>query len=809
MQGKLPSAVRNVALTTAALLRRPGKRAWMAMFFIAVSLLGLLFWLCLPNPLFNDDLSRVLYSRDGKLLGAQIAKDQQWRFPRLEKQLPDKFVTALLHYEDKRFYQHMGVDPLAVARAFKQNFSADKVVSGASTITMQVVRLMRKNPPRTYWEKLQEMFIALRLEAAYDKSEILSLYAAHAPFGGNVVGLDAAAWRYFSRPAERLSWGESALLAVLPNNPAMMHPGRQRIKLRQKRDRLLTELHHDSIINDLDYQLAMAETIPDEPQALPQLAPHLLATLSKQQTQQRLFSSRIDYYLQNSVNQIVKHRSDSLSQQGINNAAVLVIDNQNFDVLAYVGNSQWAVNNQQGYAVDIIQRPRSTGSVLKPLLFASMLQQGEILSSTLVPDIPTHMGSYRPENYDRGYRGAVPARVALARSLNIPAVRMLQSHGVRRFYDTLKNMGMNSLFRDADGYGLALILGGSEGSLWDLTQMYANLAYIAKQKTTRPNATYFAAKLTSDQSTQTNRRVDMQAGAAWLTLQALQFVSRPNGDSHWRNFASSQRIAWKTGTSYGLRDGWAIGSNQRYTVGVWVGNASGEGKPGLTGLSSAAPILFDVFNYLPATPWFARPDAMLTKVTVCREDGLLSNGNCKTKSDWMPIEAGFQRVSHHYQRVHLDSSGRWRVHSHCEPVSHMQHVNWFSLPPTQAYYYKKHHSQYKTLPPYRKDCSDALHQASYTKQNKVMELVYPSEMNTKIYIPIDLAGSKSQTILEAVHKSPDTTIYWHLNDTYLGATKTFHRLAVDIAPGKYTLTLVDEDGNTVSTKLEVLGKSSL
>ncbi len=787
------------------MFKKPGRRAWLASVTAVLSLVLIAYWNCLPDPLFNDPLSRVLYSKQGGLLGARIAADEQWRFPE-QATLPEKFVAALLEFEDKRFYNHFGVDPVAMGRAIKQNLQAGKVVSGGSTISMQVIRLMRKNPPRTYVDKIIEMIMATRLELSYSKEQILSFYAAHAPFGGNVVGIEAAAWRYYARPAENLSWAESAMLAVLPNNPAMIHPGRKRQQLMGKRDRLLDKLHDAGIINDIQLSLAKAETIPDEPQVLPQHAPHLLATLINRYPAQTRFESTIDENLQRYATQLVETHSDNLSQQGINNAAVLVIDNENFDVLAYVGNAHWSTNNHKGYAVDIVQRPRSTGSILKPLLFASMLQHGELLPTTLVPDIPTHMNGYQPENYDHRYRGAVPAKVALARSLNIPAVRMLHAHGVRRFHDMLTNMGMSTLFRDADDYGLTLILGGSEGNLWDLTQMYANLAYIAKQSRHDSSATYWQARLVQGQGTKTRRRIDIQPGAAWLTLQALLDVNRPAGENQWRNFSSAQKIAWKTGTSYGLRDGWAIGSNRHYTVGVWVGNASGEGRAGLTGLGAAAPILFDVFNYLPATRWFSRPEALLTQVSVCKEDGLLNNGNCETESQWMPVEADFQTVSHHYQRVHLDSSGQWRVHSRCEPVNQMQHTNWFTLPPTQAYYYKQHHVKYQSLPPYRSDCVDPQRNPQYRGREQPLELVYPADFNTKIYIPVDLAGSKSQTVLEAMHKNPGVNIYWHLDEHYLGSTKTFHRMAVDIPPGEHRLTLVDQQGYRVTRDFQVLGK---
>ncbi len=399
----------------------------------------------LPRELFAPACSTVLYARGGELLGATIAADGQWRFP-ARSQVPEKFRRALVEFEDRRFYSHAGVDPFAVARAIRQNRSAGRVVSGASTLTMQVIRLSRAPRQRTVGEKLVEMLLALRLEMREDKGAILALFASHAPFGANVVGLDAAAWRWFGRPAQSLSWAESALLAVLPNNPSLMHPGRNRDALAAKRDRLLEALRESGALDDEECRLAKAEPLPPQPRPLPALAPHLLGGL------RGLSRSTIDAGLQQRAAAVVGRHGRELARAGIRNAAALVLDVATGEPLAYVGNT----GDGPGSQVDIIRSPRSTGSILKPLLYASMLQAGEILPGQLVADVPTRYGGFFPQNMSLGYEGAVPAWRALARSLNVPAVRMLQEHGVDRFAATLKALGMTTLHRPARDYGLSL-----------------------------------------------------------------------------------------------------------------------------------------------------------------------------------------------------------------------------------------------------------------------------------------------------------------------------------------------------------------
>lgn len=769
-------------------------RKKLKVFSIAIVLLGLTFWYwkSLPNKLFDTPWATVLESADGQLLGAKIARDEQWRFPAGDK-VPSKFQQSLLQFEDSRFFSHFGVDPLAIARAFYLNLRSGRVVSGGSTISMQVIRLSRKNKPRSYFEKIVELILATRLELRYSKQEILAFYASHAPFGGNVVGLEAASWRYFGRKPSDLSWAESATLAVLPNSPALIHPGKNRSLLLKKRNALLEVLKKKALISPLDLQLALAEALPEKPHPLPRIAPHLLDTLSRREQSHRL-QTTLNAAMQLSVNDMVSSHSQALSAQGIHNLAALVIDNQTSKVLAYVGNSQHGTRTK-GYAIDLIHRSRSSGSTLKPFLFSAMLDAGDILPTTLVADIPVQYSGYRPRNFDRQYRGAVPAQEALIQSLNVPAVSMLRQYGVDKFYDYLQALGMTSLFRQPDDYGLTLILGGAESTLWDLASMYANLARASEQTGADH---YYQQTLILNHQQPLRRPSEISPAAAWLTLDALVNVNRPGEHSFWRQYQSAQKIAWKTGTSYGFRDAWAIGMTPKYTVAVWAGNANGEGRPELVGSKAAAPLMLDIFKKLPKSPWFEKPTGQMKAVDICVNDGYLANGQCDSKTIGVPVYSYFNQVSPHNKRVHLDKLKNHQVHSRCENRENMVHENWFILPPSQAHFYRRTHASYRVLPDFRKDC-----QVSSSTHSSI-DLIYPNR-GSKIYIPIGLDNQQSSTVFRAVHRNSKAKLYWHLDDDFIGTTETFHEQAITVSAGRHRLLLVDDQGERFERYFEVIG----
>jgi penicillin-binding protein 1C len=777
-------------------LRKRKKRLLLLAGLLAAS--ALFFWFSLPEPLFRDQLSPVLLAADGRLLDARLAADEQWRFPRL-KSFPNRFFQVLLQYEDRRFFLHPGVDPLAIARAMVQNLKQRRIVSGGSTLTMQVIRSTRKNRSRTFLEKIREMFLALRLELSYSKKEILALYAANAPFGGNIVGVDAASWFYFGRSAEALSWAEAAFLAVIPNNPGLVASVKSRQLLQNKRNRLLLRLRKRKLLTPLEYSLARAENIPNGPKPVPRLASHLLSTLTALKPEKRLFQTQIQPRLQETLLRIIRDEGEKLLAKNIRNLAALIIDNRRGTVAAYVGNISRDRKAEHGQDVDLIQSPRSTGSILKPFLYAALLHEGGLTPRTLVADTPVHFSGYIPENFDRRFRGAVPAREALAWSLNIPAIHMLQQYGIPRFYNLLKKWGMTTLARPPGGYGLTLILGGAEGTLYQITRMYADLVQLAMGDAGKRSE----IRLMPDDLPRPLPMNDLGPAAAFLTLEALTEVNRPDQEGFWRQFNSSKWVAWKTGTSFGLRDAWSIGMTPAYTVGVWAGNADGEGNPNLTGLSTSAPVLFDILQILDTGGAVPAPNLWLQEITVCRDSGFLATDLCPTTTVSMPRESHFTQSCPYHQLIHLERSRHYRVDSRCESIERMVHVPWFVLPPLPEYYFRRYHPDYRALPPYRRDCADFI-QAESGRQ--VMSLIYP-EMNTAVYIPVDLDGKPGHAVFEAVHRRPETTIYWHLDDRYLTATRQFHQITVNPGPGQHLLVLIDEEGRRLERRFMVLNRN--
>lgn len=745
----------------------------------------LLLWyiFCLPRQLFRLPYSTVVTDRNGELLGARIASDGQWRFPP-RNTTPDKIKECLIEFEDRHFYHHWGVNSFATGRAVYQNLKEKRIVSGGSTLTMQTIRLARKES-RTFGEKFIEMIWATRLEFRYSKEKIMALYVSHAPFGGNVVGLDAAAWRYFGHSVEELSWAEAATLSVLPNSPAMIHLAKGRKTLLAKRNRLLKRLHQKGTIDASAYELAISEPLPGEPHPLPRIAPHLVSRFYQERNGAYSVST-IDRGIQTQIEDVAERWSNEFNRSDIRNLAILVVDVRTNEVLAYCGNVHFDAR-QPGNQVDVIRSPRSTGSILKPFLYYAMLQDGEILPHTLLPDIPININGFTPQNFSQQYEGAVPASEAISRSLNIPVVVMLQRYGVPKFYSFLKQIGLSTLGKPSSHYGLSLILGGAEATLWDVTTAYANMGRCLSGL---PQTACTLLKEESKETPVPQGNPPFHSGAVWQTFEALKEVNRPE-EIDWKSIPSMQTIAWKTGTSYGFRDAWAVGVTSRYAVGVWVGNATGEGKPELVGARTAGPVLFDVFNLLPAAAWFHRPEGQLIDAEVCRRSGHLKGRFCEDTDSILILPAGLKTEACPYHHVvYLSADESHRIYENCANTEPTIRKSWFTLPPVWEWYYKQHHPEYKSLPPFKAGCGEDMFQT--------MQFIYPP-MNARVRLPKQLDGSKGYITVELAHSSPNATVYWHLDNTYLMETQDFHKISLQPSQGKHSLTAVDDEGNTVST----------
>ena len=753
---------------------------------ILITILVIAYIFCLPRQLFHVPYSTVVTDRNGELLGARIASDGQWRFPP-RTTTPEKVKQCLITFEDRHFYHHWGVNPVSTGRAAYQNLKNKRIVSGGSTLTMQTIRLAR-NESRTFGEKFIEMILATRLEFRASKEKILSMYVSHAPFGGNVVGLDAAAWRYFGHSAEELSWAEAAMLAVLPNAPAMIHLSKSRQSLLNKRNRLLKQLRERKIIDSSTYELAISEPLPDEPHSLPQIAPHLVSRFY-QERNGKYSVSTIDRGIQSQIENAAERWSNEFNRSDIRNLAILVIDIRTNQVVAYCGNVNFE-RKQSGNQVDVIQAPRSTGSILKPFLYYAMLQEGSLLPHTLLPDIPININGFTPQNFSLQFEGAVPASEALARSLNIPAVTMLQKYGAPKFHTFLRQIGLKTINRPASHYGLSLILGGAEATLWDVTNTYAYMGRSLLQLPQTECSLLLSDSENSEAVTSAKTTDIFQPGAVWQTFNALTEVNRPE-EIDWKSIPSMHPIAWKTGTSHGFRDAWAVGVTPHYAIGVWVGNATGEGKPGLVGARTAGPVLFDIFSLLPPTHWFKRPGNVFVKTEVCRKSGHLKGRFCEETDTLLILPAGLKTEACPYHHlVTLSADETHRIYENCANLEPTIQKSWFTLPPVWEWYYKQHHPEYSPLPPFKPGCGeDAL---------QPMQFIYPP-MNARIVLPKQMDGSPGYMTAELAHGNPATTIFWHLDNTYLTQTQDFHKISLQPTPGKHSLTAVDSAGNTVTT----------
>jgi penicillin-binding protein 1C len=467
--------------------------------------------------------------------------------------------------------------------------------------------------------------------------------------------------------------------------------------------------------------------------------------------------------------------------------------------------------------VDIITSRRSSGSLFKPFLYAAMLDTGDILPSSLVSDIPTRVGSYSPENITRNYLGVVPSDEALARSLNIPAVRHLRVYGVDRFARFLRSLGLTTLFRSGDDYGLPLILGGAEITLWEITGLYAGLGRSVSVNQNGGTTAFFHPHVSKEKQSNTATTAVrtsvsvasvpiISPGAAWNTLNTLVYGVRPGEEAVWQEYANAMRIAWKTGTSFGYRDAWSIGVTPEYTVGVWIGNASGEGRAELRAAVTAAPVMLELLSSLYAGTsrhtWFSQPSAELRHVEVCAVSGFLAGANCASiKIAELPLNAPAARACPYCRTVVLNEKMDRRITLEAGSLATTVEQKWFVLPPAEEWYYRKWNLDYKPLPQEERSYNGTVGEANLA--------LFNPEPGTQVFIPRELDGREGRIVFSAAHREDDGIIYWHLDEDYLGATQYFHEMEAYPRPGSHTLTLVDSGGNTLVRRFTVLDNAGV
>jgi penicillin-binding protein 1C len=756
-----------------------------------------------PRPLFNRPKSTIVFDRQHNLLGARIAKDGQWRCSANDT-IPHKYTKALILAEDHRFYYHLGIDPISIFGSLRDYLFSQGKLRGASTIPMQIMRMSLENKERGFSSKIIEAVYAVYLSLTQSKNKQILLYANNAPFGGNIVGIEAACWRYFGKSPSLITWAEAAMLAVLPNSPSLITIEKNRLKLKSKRDRLLKRLNAEGTISNEEYSLGLLEPLPDSFTRFPLDNQHLISHLETSNPKDSRFISTIDFDIQQICKETADYHIDELLSSNVNNIAVIVIDNSSGNVLGYIGNTNKKVS---GNAVNMITSPRSTGSLLKPLLAVSLLDQGHYSIKSLVSDLPISFNDYTPMNFDKSYRGSISIMEALQRSLNIPFVSLLKEFTISRFLNTCKKAGLTSLNKTSDHYGLSLILGGGEAPLWELAGAYASMArtllrYQSSYSKYSKSDLHFPRLIDKTNNTKLDLSFEpylFSAGSIYTCFEALSALKRPDEEGRWEEFSSSKKIAWKTGTSFGNRDAWAIGVDKKYTVGVWLGNANGNSRSNIMGVKIAAPVLFDIFNRLPSSDWFSKPFDDLKKVVLCNDSGYKASKICPNHDTaFVSIISENISTCNFHKLVFTDTSRMYQVKADCFDPNKIASTPYFILPPSQAVYYRDAHPEYRPLPPFHPDCSNL---QNADNENNIT-IIYP--LPNIVIHPIKLkSGEREKIILKANTQDQKAKLFWHLNDQYLGSTEIFHSKALNLSKNKYSLSVMDDKGGKSKVYFEV------
>jgi penicillin-binding protein 1C len=756
---------------------------------IGVAWLGLR-WAPFPEELLVRPPARVVLDRAGEPLRFFLAADERWRLPVSLDEVPPELIEALVSSEDRWFYRHPGVNPLAIMRAAVHNLRARRVVSGASTLSMQVARMIEPSP-RTLGAKVREAFRALQLEARCSKGEILELYLNLAPYGGNVEGVGAAAYFYFGKTPAQLSLGEIALLVTLPRSPRAYDPQLHPEAARRARDRVLDQLGQRGALDAPAIAEGRRQPLPEKRRRPPFEAPHFTRLAAQQEPATARIATTLDSRLQTLAERQLARAVGTLRQEGIPNGAVVVVETATGVLRAMVGSANFFDVATQGQVNGALAR-RSPGSTLKPYLYALALDQGEILPATLLLDIPTDFAGYVAENYDGQYRGPVEAREALARSLNAPAVRLLNQVGLSSFLELLRQAGLTTLDRPAGNYGLPLVLGACEVSLLELTGLYAGLARGGKFWPVRWRG--------GEEEPAGAGKALISPEAAWLVTEILLEVERPDLPDSWTLGRDVPAVAWKTGTSYGHRDAWAVGSSGRYTIGVWVGSFDGRPFRGISGARHAAPLLFDLFRALePGGSSLRPPPALrLGTVEVCALSHEGPGPLCPRRLAVASIP-GRSRLSlcRQHRRALADAATGELLPAGCGGRGERRWREYIAQPPELVAWWRSQGQALPDPPRVARDCAG-------TPPGPGPHIVSPdSRTPYRLRSGVPLADQRLPLIAEA--DQAVERLYWYRDGILVGAGPPSKPLFLRPTPGRHRLVVTDDLGRSEGVDYQVEG----
>lgn len=769
------------------------KIGWRAIASLAIAaILFILALILVPLPLekLNAPQAFRFYDRNDELLQTIISDDGFFRLSVTIDELPQLYLEAFLLQEDQYFYQHPGINPFAVARAAFANIVSGRVVSGASTITMQLARMLERRD-RTIWVKFIEMFRALQLEMKFSKFEILQYYLSIAPYGGNLEGVNAATYAYWGKPAKLLSPAQIALLVVLPKSPNGFRPDRHPQAALQKRNALLDKMHLAGLLDQATYLRSIDEPVPIRRLSFPARIPHLAWYLKSKYPLLTDFYTTLDLNIQIRAQKIVKQYITGLYDKGIHNASVVIMDTDSRELRAMVGSADYFDNKHEGANNGAIAL-RSPGSTLKPFLYGLAMDHGLIAEKTMLPDIPMTVAGYSPQNYSKTFRGQVQVREALVDSLNVVAVRLSQQLGIKKLYNLLAQGGVSSLTHPAEYYGLPLILGGVEISLLELTNLYAALANYGE---------YQPYQLIRDLNKGSNKEGFSEEAhaiqllgpeASWLVVDMMTDVERPDFPDTWQYSKTLPTVAWKTGTSYGHQDAWSIGFHPEYTIGVWVGNFDGSPATQLSGDSAAGPLFFDLFQSIVKEPtrWFAKPVGVEQR-SVCGLCGLPGNRYCPntTKELYIPSIVGpvTNDTCQVIQKVDT-AEGEQLIKVWPAELAAFFHRHGVPVSDVVGYQAKKM-AGHRYFPPV---IQSPVKGAEYIRRND--------------HLSKDLQQIKLQVAVTNRIKK----VQWYLDEKLISETnQPYEPLFISPPAGDYKVTVIDDTGGMDSVRLKIRDYRSL
>lgn len=759
------------------------KRFYIRLMGIAIILFVLVMFLDLvvfplPKEMLTRKPAHFIYSRDGQLLNCFSSSDHFWRKPVRLEEISPALIETVIAYEDKWFYYHPGVNPVSIISAAWSNIKEGKVVRGGSTITMQIARMMEARP-RTIGSKVIEICRSFQLEWHFSKDELLEYYFNLVPYGGNIEGVGAATYFYFEKEPLTLSLSEAAILTAIPPSPNNFRPDMNPETCRKRRDRVLNYLVHNNCIQKEEYTNAVEEEIPLRRFERPFYAPHLSQTLQSDYPENTELNTTIDFNKQLLCERLAHRHYLACKSKGINNLAVVVLDNTSGELLAAVGSPDFTDVANGGQINGTISL-RSPGSALKPFAYALGFDKGLLTSSTMLEDIPVSYSGYSPENYDEEYHGLVSVHTALVQSLNVPAVNLCAQVGLKDYYTLLRNGGISSLNRKYYEYGLPLVLGACEVSLLELSNLYSTLGRQGE---------YLPVTILSESSKRASKRI-LSAEACYLTTNILSNLGQPSLPSSWEFTKDVPTVAWKTGTSYGRKDAWAIGYNPDYTIGVWVGNFSAEGSPYLVGAETAAPLMLSIFHELTAgeeIKWFEMPPELETR-TVCAVSGMLPTEHCQTTREELYIYgvSPASRCTVH-KPVLVDTQTGCMLCPACSFGAHIDTLvieNWS----VKLSSWLLRQGQSTPLPKHNPACM-ALAQ-------KEAPVIHSPEKNGVYELRNSSPLEFQKLRFKASVSLTSSDIHWFLDDTWYATTKADEQLFYLPEKGKHTLLCMDDFGRS-------------